>query len=109
MSVLTLIDKIREEAQKLESKVKYLESQAEQDAALCDMLAGILDRTALALRGPPPEGGLWSWHNLPELVTQMKADRDAAAERWQHWQQEYLDCVKALEAAEKQLEESKDA
>lgn len=38
---------------------------AELDA-LRDRLSGILNRTAVALRGPEPPLTRWSWHDLPE-------------------------------------------
>lgn len=38
---------------------------AEADA-LREKMAGILSRTAIALRGPEPPLTRWSWHDLPE-------------------------------------------
>ncbi len=40
--------------------------RAEVADALRDKLAGILSRTAVALRGPEPPLTSWSWHDLPE-------------------------------------------
>jgi hypothetical protein len=42
------------------------DSDAEELRALNDKLAGILSRTAVALRGPEPPLTRWSWHDLPE-------------------------------------------
>jgi hypothetical protein len=42
------------------------DSEAEELQALNDKLAGILSRTAVALRGPEPPLTRWSWHDLPE-------------------------------------------
>ena len=38
-----------------------------------DMLADILRRTAVALRGPEPALTRWSWHDLPERAAQAIA------------------------------------
>ena len=47
------------EAHRLHAEVAELD-------ALRDKLAGILSRTAVALRGPEPPLTRWSWHDLPE-------------------------------------------
>jgi hypothetical protein len=34
-----------------------------------DRMADLLDRTAIALRGPAPAGTLWGWDDLPDRVS----------------------------------------
>lgn len=53
-------------------------TSCEPVGALNEQLADILTRTANALRGKPPEGHLHSWHDLPERVMQLIAERDEA-------------------------------
>ena len=56
---------------------------AELDA-LRDKLAGILSRTAIALRGPEPPLTRWSWHDLPERAAAAIAAIDLMQRTAQH-------------------------
>lgn len=44
-----------------------------EERTLRERLADICTRTARALRGPPPDGTLWSWHDLPDLAAKATA------------------------------------
>lgn len=58
----------------------------EMNEILIERMADILTRTANAAHGTSPENGwpdrpfvhLHSWHNLPELVEQLRKERDEA-------------------------------
>ena len=58
----------------------------EMNEMLIERMADILTRTANAAHGTSPENGwpdrpfvhLHSWHNLPELVEQLRKERDEA-------------------------------
>ena len=43
---------------------------------LVDMLGKLLHDTANVLHGGPKENGLWSYHDVPELTTELKAKAD---------------------------------
>lgn len=45
---------------------------------LWSRLATRLDQIALALHGGPLPDGLWSWHDLPELVERLRRGDDPA-------------------------------
>lgn len=47
----------------------------ETDHAL-DRSSEILRRIVLQLRGAPPPLTSWSWHDIPELVAELQAERD---------------------------------
>lgn len=46
--------------------------------ALRDKLAAILTRTADALKGPPAELSLHSWHDLPDVAQELRSRLAAA-------------------------------
>jgi len=46
--------------------VREMRAEIAELDALRDKLAGILSRTAVALRGPEPPLTRWGWHDLPE-------------------------------------------
>jgi hypothetical protein len=48
------------------------------DNELNERMDRILTATANALHGGPHPGGLHSWHDLPELVEQLRKERDEA-------------------------------
>ena len=61
-------------------ELESLRVEVEELDALRDKLAGILSRTAIALRGPEPALTRWSWHDLPELAAAaVAAARQAQA------------------------------
>jgi hypothetical protein len=46
----------------------------EDDTRLIERLSNLLHEICIALKGKPPEGVMYSWHDLPELVrTNRKA------------------------------------
>ena len=51
------------------------ESALEADGVI-DMLSLRLQQIAVALKGEPPVLTLWSWHDLPELVTALRAENE---------------------------------
>lgn len=56
--------------------------EASFDDRVRERMADILTRTADALHGQAPKDGLHSWHDLPELVVQMRKERDEARDLW---------------------------
>ena len=48
------------------------------DNELMERMERLLTATANALHGGPHPGGLHSWHDLPELVEQLRKERDEA-------------------------------
>ena len=71
------------------AELRRLHADAEESEALRERLSALLRNTAIALRGPEPELTRWSWHDLPELATALKAQRDALLEAlkeygWHH-------------------------
>jgi len=52
----------------LAAEVERLRAESDDDEATRAMMADILSRTAVALRGPEPEGTRWGWSHLPERV-----------------------------------------
>ncbi len=59
------------------TELRRLYADAEESEALRERLSELLRNTAIALRGSEPELTRWSWHDLPELATALKAQRDA--------------------------------
>jgi hypothetical protein len=53
--------------------------QAVSEDALIDSMGALLDGVAVALRGPHPEDGRHSYHDLPERAAAVVAERDAAS------------------------------
>jgi len=47
-------------------EVERLRAEVAELDELREKMAGILSRTAVALRGPEPPLTRWSWHDLPE-------------------------------------------
>ena len=47
-------------------EVERLRAEVAELDKLREKMAGILSRTAVALRGPEPPLTRWSWHDLPE-------------------------------------------
>ncbi len=47
-------------------EVERLRAEVAELDKLREKMAGILSRTAVALRGPEPPLTSWSWHDLPE-------------------------------------------
>lgn len=71
-------------AQGLESEIERLRAEVVELDALRDKLAGILSRTAVALRGPEPPLTRWSWHDLPERAAAAIAAIDLMQRTAQH-------------------------
>ena len=66
------------------TEVHRLHAEAAELDALRDKLAGILSRTAVALRGPEPPLTRWSWHDLPERAAAAIAAIDLMQRTAQH-------------------------
>lgn len=67
------------------AEIERLKAELDEVHAANDRLGGILRRTAVALKGPEPETGLHSWHDLPELAAQMKAELADSREHRLGW------------------------
>ena len=65
---------------KAAAELRRLHADAEEHDALRERLSELLRNTAIALRGPEPELTRWSWHDLPELASTLKSQRDALLE-----------------------------
>ena len=55
--------------------IHALRMDLKEETALRERLGDLLRQVARALKGPPPPGTLWSFHDLPELAA--KAARAA--------------------------------
>jgi hypothetical protein len=64
--------------------VREMRAEIAELDALRDKLAGILSRTAVALRGPEPPLTRWSWHDLPERAAAAIAAIDLMQRTAQH-------------------------
>ena len=53
-------------------------------------LSDLLNRAAIALKGPEPELTKWSFHDVPELTARLKQERD----RLQAYVQHKVECAK---------------
>lgn len=53
-------------ARELEREVARLTEELREGDALRELMADLLSRTAVALRGPEPPLTRWSWHDLPK-------------------------------------------
>ena len=62
-----------------QGQVRQMEAEAEELRGLADRQAGLLSRTAIAIRGPEPDLTRWSHHDLPELAAAMRKQRDICA------------------------------
>ena len=62
-----------------QGQVRQMEAEAEELRGLADRQAGLLSRTAVAIRGPEPDLARWSHHDLPELAAAMRKQRDICA------------------------------
>ena len=65
------------------AELRRLHAEAEESEALRERLSALLTSTAIALRGPAPKLGSWSWHDLPERAAALVAQRDALLEACQ--------------------------
>lgn len=64
--------------EKAEERVAELEAESKESDYVRDQLAQLLAKTVLVLRGEPPPKKLWSYHDIPDLTAELKAERDAA-------------------------------
>ena len=62
----------REIGEAIDTAIEIIES-AEEDRALCDKLASILERTANVLKGAPKPLHRHSWHDLPDVAQKIVA------------------------------------
>jgi len=51
----------------------YTKVEAEEDAFVIGKLSRLLAEIAVVVKGPEPANGVWSYHDLPEIVRQLKA------------------------------------
>lgn len=68
-----LVVAIRKERDDIKAQ---LEAEIDDYDELSVKLGGLLRETANILKGPPPEGTLWSYHDIPEQVQKMKDGLD---------------------------------
>lgn len=55
-----------------EAEIAELRHEVEVDDLAMQLQQDILDRICATLKGPKPEGKLQSWHDLPDLVAELK-------------------------------------
>lgn len=80
--LVTRDEQLAEAREKLDQADKELaEKREEYDDAmrLNGCLAGLLERTANALKGKPPEDTLHDWSDLPDVIEQKMAKAEALA------------------------------
>lgn len=58
------------------ARIRQLEQDNDEQDQLRERLATILENTANALHGRPHKNGFWSWHDLAERATRLRAERD---------------------------------
>ncbi len=63
------------------ARVAELQEEIEEYSLLQNKLSKLLTDTANALHGGPKENGLWSWHDLAQLVEQMKLENKLLTEK----------------------------
>ena len=73
------LDEARVALDASQGQVKQLEAEVAELRDLADRQAGLLSRTAVAIRGPEPDLARWSHHDLPELAAAMRKQRDICA------------------------------
>ena len=73
------LDEARAALDASQGQVKQLEAEVAELRDLADRQAGLLSRTAVAIRGPEPDLARWSHHDLPELAAAMRKQRDICA------------------------------
>lgn len=62
----------------LRAEVEALKSADEESCAVVDKLARLLAEIAVTLKGPEPDMTRWSYHDLPQLVSEMKGRSEKA-------------------------------
>ena len=72
-------DDVREALDASQGQAKQLEAEVAELRDLADRQAGLLSRTAIAIRGPEPDLTRWSHHDLPELAAAKRKQRDICA------------------------------
>jgi hypothetical protein len=58
------------------ARIEAYEAEEAEASVHAERQAELLHGIAVAIHGGPLENGLWSWHDLPELVQQTVAERD---------------------------------
>ena len=71
---------LRAEVERLTAESEEWDADTERHVA---RMAGLLHDTANALHGGPLPGGMWSWHDLPNLASAERALADQLAEALQ--------------------------
>lgn len=110
-NVIALNDRIRtleSENETLRSKVAELEAENAENDEIREVLAGLLRRTAVALKGPEPPLKSWSWHDLPELVEAMKQRAETAEAETDHLMDALIQQENALNVFVRLLNEALD-
>lgn len=86
MQLTAQVRAMKEHAQELQialdasqGQVRQVEAETEELRDLADRQAGLLSRTAIAIRGPEPDLTRWSHHDLPELAAAMRKQSDICA------------------------------
>lgn len=72
----TLYDAVAE-IKRLRTEIERLRGEASVDDEVRERMSDLLHRVANALHGGPPDGGIHSWHNLPEMAERLRAAGDA--------------------------------
>lgn len=60
----------------LQRKIIELEAEDVASGLLVSKLSDLLERTVNVIKGDPPTLTLWSYDDIPELATEMKADNE---------------------------------
>ena len=80
--------RVSEALQSAAEELTRMAAKVEEEQALRERMADLLDRSITAIRGPAPERTLWSFADLPERCAAVVAERDALradALRWRHF------------------------
>lgn len=49
----------------------------DENQELFDRLSDLLTRSVIELKGPPPPLTLWSWHDIPDQIKELKRENEA--------------------------------
>lgn len=64
-----------DESREAQGELATCRREREDETRVREKLADLLRRTALALKGPPPELTSWGWHDLPDIAASLRAEQ----------------------------------